>query len=81
MITSEQFLKNIVTLYKNIFKKSVTFQFHLVYKQLDNRREDLQILELAPVPTKAIKPVKQEQNNCGDSVKILMRPVSIGTMR
>ena len=81
MITSEEFLKNIVTPYKDIFKKSVTFQFHLNYKQLDSRHEDLQVLELAAVPTKPMKPVKQEQNNCGYSVKILMRPVSVGTMR
>ena len=41
MITSEELLKNIATSYKNIFKKSGTFQFHLVYGQLDNKHEDL----------------------------------------
>ena len=66
MITSEQLLKNIATPYKNIFKKSATFQFHLYYRQLDNKHEGLQVSELAPVPTKA-KPVKKELINCSYS--------------
>ena len=67
MITSAQLLKNIATLYKNVFKKSVTFQFHLFYRQLDNKYDSLWVSELAPVPTKA-KPVKKELINYGYSV-------------
>ena len=68
MITSEELLKNIATSYKNIFKKSGTFQFHLVYGQLDNKHEDLWVWKLVLVPTKA-KQVKKELNNCVYSVK------------
>ena len=43
MITAEELLINRATPYKNIFKKSVTFQFNLVYSQLDTKHEGLQV--------------------------------------
>lgn len=46
-------LKTLATPYKNIFIKSLTFQFRLIHRQLDNKREGLQAQELAPVRTKA----------------------------